>query len=223
METAHESTIKDQRERLNKIYRLQRHFYDLTRRFFLFGRDRLLRQMDVQTGSRVLEIGCGTGRNLIRLAQIGPGARLFGLDASDEMLNTAAAKLDARDLQKEICLRRALAEDFDFRETFGLEEPFDKIFISYALSMFPAWQDALRNALGNLKAGGDLYIIDFWDGAGLPRLLISLRNWWLGLFKIYYRPEYLEFLKRLQAEGKGKFTLRSVGTNYAFIVHFHKS
>jgi len=39
METARESESENQRTRLNKLYRFQRHFYDLTRRFFLFGRD----------------------------------------------------------------------------------------------------------------------------------------------------------------------------------------
>jgi len=39
METARESESENQRTRLNNLYRFQRHFYDLTRRFFLFGRD----------------------------------------------------------------------------------------------------------------------------------------------------------------------------------------
>ncbi len=85
------------------------------------------------------------------------------------MLKTAAAKFDAGDKQKEIILRQGLAEDFSFRETFRQNEPFDKIFISYSLSMFPKWREAIRNALNNVKAGGDLYIVDFGDGKGLPR------------------------------------------------------
>ncbi len=47
METAQGSTGENQRKRLNNLYRFQRHFYDVTRRFFLFGRDELLRQMNV--------------------------------------------------------------------------------------------------------------------------------------------------------------------------------
>ena len=108
-------------------------------------------------------------------------------------------------------------------EPFKLDEPFDKIFISYSLSMFPKWQEALRNVLENLKSGGDLYIVDFWDGRRLPRLFNRLRAWWLGLFKVYYQPEFLEFLKELQKEGAGKYTVTSVGTSYAFIAHFQKS
>lgn len=223
METAQELQTENQRERLNNLYRFQRHFYDLTRRFFLFGRDDLLRQMNVQPEERVLEIGCGTGRNLLKLARLEPNARLYGLDASDEMLKTAGAKLDARDQQKQIILRQGLAEEFSFAETFHLSEPFDKIYISYSLSMFPAWRQALQNALGNLKAGGDLYIVDFWDGAAMPAWFNRLLRWWLGLFKVYARPEFLEFLNDLRNDGAGQFTVTAVGRRYAFIAHFQKS
>jgi S-adenosylmethionine-diacylgycerolhomoserine-N-methlytransferase len=224
METAQaESSSENQRTRLNNLYRFQRHFYDLTRRFFLFGRDELLRQMNVQPNESVLEVGCGTGRNLLKLSRLQPQAKLYGLDAADEMLKTAAAKFDANDKQKQIILRQGLAEEFSFRETFRLDEPFDKIFISYSLSMFPQWREALLNSLENLKAGGDLYIVDFWDGKDLPAWLNSLRGWWLGLFKVYYRPEFLVFFKELQKEGAGKYTVTSVGTSYAFIAHFQKS
>ena len=220
META--QTTDNQRERLNNLYRFQRHFYDLTRLFFLFGRDDLLRQMNVLPGERVLEIGCGTGRNLLKLAQLQPEAKIYGLDASDEMLKTAGAKLDAKNQQKAIVLRQGLAEQFDYQTTFNLDQTFDKIFISYSLSMFPNWREAILNALGNLKPDGDFYILDFWDGAGLPGWFVGLRRWWLSLFKVYYRPEFLEFLKELQAQGAGKFTVQAVGTNYAFIAQFKK-
>ncbi|HXG85458.1 MAG TPA: class I SAM-dependent methyltransferase [Pyrinomonadaceae bacterium] len=189
----------------------------------MFGRDELLRQMSVQPGESVLEVGCGTGRNLLKLSRLAPNAKLYGLDAADEMLKMAAAKFDAHNKQKEIVLRQGLAEEFSFRETFRLDEPFDKIFISYSLSMFPQWREALLSSLENLKAGGDLYVVDFWDAVGLPKLFNDLRIWWLELFKVRYRTEFLEFLKELQTEGAGKYTVTSVGTSYAFIAHFQKS
>lgn len=222
METAQELQADEQRERLNNLYRLQRHFYDLTRLFFLFGRDDLLRRVNAQPGERILEVGCGTGRNLLKLSEIQPQAKLYGLDAADEMLKTAAAKFDLRGLQKAIVLRQGLAEEFTYQKTFGQSEPFDCVFISYSLSMFPKWREALRNALANLKAGGDLYIVDFWDGAALPAWFNRLLRWWLGLFKVYARPEFLDFLNELKAQGAGELSVEPVGRRYAFIAHFRK-
>lgn len=222
METAQELQTENQRERLNGLYRFQRHFYDLTRRFFLPGRDELLKQMEVQPGQSVLEVGCGTGRNLLKLSRLQPKAKFYGLDAADEMLKTAGAKIDRYDKKNEIILRQGLAEQFSFRETFRLDEPFDKVFISYSLSMFPKWREAMGNTLDNLKPGGDLYIVDFWDGKDLPQWFKRLRTWWLKLFKVSFRPGFLEFLQELQGEGIGEYTVTSVGASYAFIAHFKK-
>ncbi|MEP4422552.1 MAG: methyltransferase domain-containing protein, partial [Nitratireductor sp.] len=63
-------------------YRFQRHVYDLTRKYYLLGRDRLVDALQVPAGGSVLELGCGTGRNLVRVARRYPHARLFGLDIS---------------------------------------------------------------------------------------------------------------------------------------------
>ena len=78
---------------MDKLYRRQRHIYDFTRKYYLFGRDRLIRNLGLKPGQRLVEIGCGTARNLIAIARRYPEARLFGLDASAEMLETARARL----------------------------------------------------------------------------------------------------------------------------------
>ena len=47
-------------EHMNRMYRHQRHIYDLTRRYYLLGRDRLLAGLEPPEGGSMLEIGCGT-------------------------------------------------------------------------------------------------------------------------------------------------------------------
>ena len=76
-------------ELMNRTYRGQRHIYDFTRKYYLLGRDRMIEALDAGDGARVLEIGCGTGRNLIAAARRYPVARLFGVDVSTEMLTSA--------------------------------------------------------------------------------------------------------------------------------------
>ena len=54
--------MPDAFEDMDRMYRLQRYFYDATRKYYLLGRDRLLNEMDIQPGQHVLEAGCGTAR-----------------------------------------------------------------------------------------------------------------------------------------------------------------
>ena len=88
------------------MYRYQRHIYDLTRKYYLLGRDRLIAGLDVPPGGTVLEVGCGTGRNLVLAARRYPAARLFGLDISAAMLDTAQAAWRARRSPTERSWRR---------------------------------------------------------------------------------------------------------------------
>src|SRR3546814_13610138 len=78
---------------MDRMYRLQRHVYDLTRKYYLLGRDDLIADLAARPGETVCEVGCGTARNLVRMARRYPEARLHGLDASDEMLKSAHAAL----------------------------------------------------------------------------------------------------------------------------------
>ena len=55
--------------------------------------DLLLARSAVAPGEKVIEVGCGTARNLIKIAQTYPQTELFGLDASDAMLESAEASL----------------------------------------------------------------------------------------------------------------------------------
>lgn len=74
---------------MDRIYRHQRHIYDASRKFYLLGRDQLIDGLQPPKGGSVLEIGCGTGRNLIRIAQHYPDCACHGLDVSSAMLATA--------------------------------------------------------------------------------------------------------------------------------------
>ena len=82
--------------RMNRMYRRQRHIYDATRRYYLLGRDQLIANLRPEAGATVMEIGCGTGRNLMVAAGIHPEARFFGIDVSTEMLTSAISNISRR-------------------------------------------------------------------------------------------------------------------------------
>ena len=92
----------------------------LTRKFYLLGRDRLIDELAPPPAGRVLEIACGTGRNLIGAARHYPDGPLLrfrhlGGDARhcarqirkaglDERIRIAAG--DATDFSRRAAVRR---------------------------------------------------------------------------------------------------------------------
>ncbi|MCB0354061.1 MAG: methyltransferase domain-containing protein [Bdellovibrionales bacterium] len=204
-------------ELLDRIYSAQRHIYDLSRKYYLFGRDRLLEEMNALPGIHILEVGCGTGRNLIALARLNPGLSLFGIDASRAMLETASSAIERAKLPSPITLEFGLAETFDPTQSSFRSSSFDKVFFSYSLSMIPDWKGALLNALRLLRPGGVLFIVDFWDQSGYPVWFQRLLRWWLSLFHVEFKPEHLLFLDHLQREKKISLELSPVGRRYAYL------
>jgi S-adenosylmethionine-diacylgycerolhomoserine-N-methlytransferase len=74
---------------MDGMYRYQRHIYDLTRKYYLLGRDQTISNLDLRQNGTLLEVGCGTGRNSGARPQALPIVKLYGLDISQEMLISA--------------------------------------------------------------------------------------------------------------------------------------
>jgi S-adenosylmethionine-diacylgycerolhomoserine-N-methlytransferase len=180
---------------MDGVYRRQRHIYDLTRKYYLLGRDRLIAGLDVPPAGTVLEIGCGTGRNLVLASRRYPEARLFGLDISSEMLRSASASLKREGIAGRIRLAQGDATAFDAFSLFGRDR-FDRVFISYALSMIPGWERAVGEALRCLAAGGSLHIVDFGSQERLPRWFKGLLRRWLAKFHVAPRDTMRAELER---------------------------
>ena len=210
-------------ELMDRIYRRQRHLYDFTRKYYLLGRDRLIHRLTPPAGSRVLEVGCGTARNLLKLHALHRSARLYGLDASQAMLSTARSNLERRRLEQPVRLEHGLAERLCHERTFGLDERFDVIFFSYSLSMIPPCVEAIDAALASLKPGRSLYLVDFCDQAGFPPLARALLGRWLAWFGVHHRPELYAHLERLAANGRGAWTSEAFGGGYGVFAEFRKA
>jgi S-adenosylmethionine-diacylgycerolhomoserine-N-methlytransferase len=179
---------------MDEVYRGQRHIYDFTRKYYLFGRDTLIAGLAAKQGMRVLEVACGTGRNLAKIAKAWPGVRLFGLDISAEMLKSARAALgdEARLGEGDAC---------SFYAAALLGEPqFDRIVLSYSLSMIPDWEGALDHAASLLADGGALHIVDFGDLTGLPRPFAAGLRAWLAKFHVEPRAAMPATAARIAAD-----------------------
>ncbi|BCM20500.1 class I SAM-dependent methyltransferase [Mesorhizobium sp. J8] len=203
-------------ELMDGVYRWQRHVYDLTRKYYLLGRDRLIEGLDVPPGGTVLELGCGTGRNIALAARRYPDARFFGLDISSEMLETASATIAREGLSSKVSLARGDATDFDAKALFGIER-FDRVFVSYSLSMIPGWEKTVSAALAALAPGGSLHVVDFGQQEGLPNWFRALLRGWLRKFHVTPRASLRDVLESESQRTGATFRFRTLYRGYAWL------
>lgn len=199
---------------MNRIYRRQRHIYDLTRKYYLLGRDRLIDDLRARPADAVLEIGCGTGRNLIRAAKTHPYAHFHGIDISSEMLSSAREAIARNGLAANVRLALADATAFDPAALFGRPR-FERIFISYSLSMIPDWRTVLHGAATRLTPRGELHIVDFGDQRGLPKVFRSGLCLWLARFDVMPCDELELELTKLAHETGAALEFRRPYRGYA--------
>jgi len=152
---------------LQRYYKWHSRVYDATRWSFLFGRNAIVTRAAAITNPRqILEVGCGTGKNLACLANTFPKSLITGVDVSADMLTVAKRKLAS------ICHRvNLLQQPYPFPQ--ASIQKYDLILFSYALSMFnPGWEDAIKAATVDLNDGGVLAVVDFHHSS-----LASFRRW----------------------------------------------
>lgn len=118
-----------------------RHFYDrIAAAYDLIAdaNERAARRAGVQalalkTGETVLELGFGTGNEVLDLAGlVGPTGRVAGIDISSGMLAVANRKLAAAAPSTPIDLRVGDARSLPFPS-----EAFDAVYTSFTLELFP--------------------------------------------------------------------------------------
>jgi S-adenosylmethionine-diacylgycerolhomoserine-N-methlytransferase len=192
-------------ERLAAFYGPQASQYDAFRERLLHGRaemidallDALVDSRGSLEGAHVVELGGGTGRNLLffgeRLDTLG---RVDLVDLCGPLLDEARARTigsaNVQVTEADAC-------------TWRPEAPVDAVYMSYSLTMIPDWQAALRNAVAMLKPGGVLGVVDFYvsdarPAPGLARHDAITRAFWPRWFAhdgVRPNPEHLRMLREL--------------------------
>ncbi|MFD1746995.1 class I SAM-dependent methyltransferase [Rhizobium helianthi] len=202
----------DHAERMDRMYRYQRHIYDLSRKYYLLGRDKAIADLHLAPGETILEVGCGTGRNLLLAHKRYPQAALYGLDISAQMLQSTRRNFASASAKPHLCVADATkfqAQDFS---TTG----FDRILISYALSMIPGWTGAIDASLAALSPGGSLHIVDFGQQEGLPAWFRTLLQNWLARFHVTPRADLEEVLRQKAAATGCDITFERLYRGYAW-------
>lgn len=132
-------------------------------------RERALELAGIGAGNSVLDVGCGTGTLAIAAKRrVGPAGRVFGLDASREMISRARKK--AAIAGAEINFQMASAEALPFSEV-----TFDAVLSTTVFHCLPdRTRDlCIREMARVLKPNGRLLLIDFGGSKWKRRSLIG--------------------------------------------------
>lgn len=136
-------------------------------------RRRAVERLQLPPGGRVLEIGCGTGRNLPFLrAAVGRAGRVYGVDLSAGMLDRAEGLCRTKGWSN-IHLMRCDAADY------AAPEPLDGILFSLSFNTMPHHREVLRQAWSQLRPGGMMVIMDAKLPPGTGGRLIAPFSVWL--------------------------------------------
>ena len=208
------TATQDPARHMDGIYKYQRYIYNATRKYYLLGRDRLLDELQSDDVSTVVEVGCGTGRNLIHAARRCPNARFVGFDISQAMLETARTSIAWAGLSDPIDVYQADATAFDLSD-LCCEARVGRVFISYTLSMIPAWRQVLPRALEAAGPGCRLYILDFGQQEAWPRWFKAALFAWLRQFSVHPRAELEPELTKLASDTGAVLEFRHLYRGYA--------
>lgn len=141
---------------LNQYYVRHARIYNTSRWTFLFGRKSIVKEVSLAYPDQlnILEIGCGTGYNLLNLANAYPNASITGIDLSKEMLDVCNHKIQQNKLNIKIINEPYTKDRF--------ENKFELILCSYSLSMMGIHAtEVLEAAYHDLKPGGVFTAVDF--------------------------------------------------------------
>lgn len=124
----------------------------------------LINQAHVFDGSRVLDVGCGTGTLAIMTKQLHPEAEVVGIDADPKILGIARDKAAWAGLT--LTLDQGMADQLPYADS-----SFDRVLSSLFLHHLTTENKrrALREVFRVLRSGGGFEVVDF----GPPRTFYS--------------------------------------------------
>lgn len=131
-------------------------------------RRRAIQLLQVRQGNRVVELGCGTGRNFALLERaVGPRGRIIAVEVSARMLARARARAARHRWRNVEFVHRDVAE-------YKFPAHIDAVLATYTLVTVPEYDRVIRRALTALKEGGRCVVLDQKLPSGFGSTLIPL-------------------------------------------------
>ena len=165
-------------EEYRELYTKLAKKYDMsTNSFVLLGarvksyRRKAVGALELEPGSTVLDLACGTGLNFPYLEkEIGDKGRIVGVDITPAMLNKANEKI-IKYGWKNIELLEQDANQLEINQTF------DGAICCHALSLMPGYKEVVQRLANMLKIGGRLVIMDMHKNIGAFKFMNEVMAW----------------------------------------------
>ncbi|MGG5253791.1 demethylmenaquinone methyltransferase [Neobacillus sp. SM06] len=133
-------TISENYDKMNSVISFQQH---------IKWRNDTMKRMNVQQGSKALDVCCGTADWTIALAgAVGPSGKVIGLDFSQNMLKVGKEKVNELKLEQ-VELIHGNAMELPFPD-----HQFDYVTIGFGLRNVPDYMQVLKEMHRVLKPGG---------------------------------------------------------------------
>ncbi len=190
-------------ESAKRIYKGYSTVYDaLFKRFFYPRIRHAVTNMNVAPGSRILDVGVGTG---LSLPLYPDHSKVIGIDLSSEMLRQAQEKVTGKGLTH-VTLMEMDAMSLSFAD-----DSFDNVFISHVVSVVPDPARVMSEVRRVCKRGGKVVIVNHFKSrnkmfAGIQKMIKPICN------KIGWRSDLCmdEFLTKAGLKVDSVYTLRKV-------------
>ena len=118
-------------------------------------RARVISQLGLTEGARVLDVACGTGLNFDLLhSAVTEKGLICGIDQSPKTLALARRRVKKRGFYN---IELVETDSRAFRS----EAPFDAALCTFAIDIIPPWRETIDMMVGAVKPGGHIGIIGF--------------------------------------------------------------
>lgn len=161
----------------------------LSMKIDVLWRNTLVKWMLQDAPKVVLDVATGTG-DLAVAVQKGTGAKVVGLDLSQQMLNVGIEKIRKQNLQEEISMQKGDAENLPFESN-----KFDAVCVAFGVRNFENLEKGLAELSRVVKENKSVYILEFSKVEGF-----------LGPFYMFYFKNILPLIGRLVSKDNRAYT-----------------
>lgn len=161
----------------------------LSMKIDVLWRNKLVKWMNYDNPKETLDVATGTG-DLAIAVEKGTGAKVVGLDLSQQMLNVGVIKIKKLNLDGKISMQKGDAENLPFEDN-----RFDAVSVAFGVRNFENLTKGLAELRRVVKENKSVYILEFSKVEGF-----------LGPFYMFYFKNILPAIGRLVSKDNRAYT-----------------